>query len=179
MGSIPGSGRSPGGGHGDPLHYSCLENPTDRGAGWATVLGITKSLTQLKRLTRLQPHLIQLHIFSVLPSRRVPPSRPCHSFLSFQPISTLILRVTQMWPLSHLGWPAASPDSWSKIPNPESHGYCTALVDFCSLTLGQSSLCPWVTVLCSFLLQHLCSQSGMEGLPTLCLASSRSLCSHN
>ena len=66
--SIPGSGRSPGGGHGDPLHYSCLENPTDRGAGWATVLGITKSLTQLKRLTRLQPHLIQLHIFSVLPS---------------------------------------------------------------------------------------------------------------
>ena len=32
MGSIPGSGRSPGGGHGNPLQYSCLENPTDRGA---------------------------------------------------------------------------------------------------------------------------------------------------
>jgi len=32
MGSIPGSGRSPGGGHGSPLQYSCLENPTDRGA---------------------------------------------------------------------------------------------------------------------------------------------------
>ena len=37
MGSIPGSGRSPGGGHGNPLQYSCLENPMDRGAWWATV----------------------------------------------------------------------------------------------------------------------------------------------
>ena len=36
-GSIPGSGRSPGGGHGNPLQYSCLENPMDRGAWWATV----------------------------------------------------------------------------------------------------------------------------------------------
>ena len=35
-GSIPGSGRSPGGGHGNPLQYSCLENPMDRGAWWAT-----------------------------------------------------------------------------------------------------------------------------------------------
>ena len=34
-GSIPGSGRSPGGGHGDPLQYSCLENPMDRGTWWA------------------------------------------------------------------------------------------------------------------------------------------------
>ena len=41
-GSIPGSGRSPGGGPGNPLQYSCLENPMDRGAWWATVLGITK-----------------------------------------------------------------------------------------------------------------------------------------
>ena len=45
MGSIPGLGRSPGGGHGNPLQYSCLENPTDRGAWWATVHGIAKSQT--------------------------------------------------------------------------------------------------------------------------------------
>ena len=45
VGSIPGSGRSPGGGHGNPLQYSCLENPMDRGASWATVHGITKSQT--------------------------------------------------------------------------------------------------------------------------------------
>ena len=37
VGSIPGLGRSPGAGHGNPLQYSCLENPTDRGAWWAIV----------------------------------------------------------------------------------------------------------------------------------------------
>ena len=42
-GSIPGSGRSPGEGHGHPLQCSCLENTTDRGALWATVHGISKS----------------------------------------------------------------------------------------------------------------------------------------
>ena len=43
MGSIPGLGRSPGGRHGNPLQYSCLENPKDREAWWATVHGVTKS----------------------------------------------------------------------------------------------------------------------------------------
>ena len=47
VGLIPGSGRSPGGGHGNPLQYSYLENPRDRGAQRATVHGITKSRTQL------------------------------------------------------------------------------------------------------------------------------------
>ena len=44
---IPGSGRSPGGGNGNPLQYSCLGNPMDRGAWWATVHGVTKSQTRL------------------------------------------------------------------------------------------------------------------------------------
>ena len=43
--SIPGSGRSPGGGHGNPLQYSCLENSMDRGAWRATVHRVTKSQT--------------------------------------------------------------------------------------------------------------------------------------
>ena len=47
-GSIPASGRSPGKGNGSPLQYSCLENPMDRGAWWATVHGVTKSWTQLR-----------------------------------------------------------------------------------------------------------------------------------
>ena len=46
-GSIPGSGRSPGGGNGNQLQYSCLENSMDRGAWWATVQEVTKSQTQL------------------------------------------------------------------------------------------------------------------------------------
>ena len=44
-GSIPGLERSPGGGHGNPLQYSCLENPMVRGAWWATVHGVTESDT--------------------------------------------------------------------------------------------------------------------------------------
>ena len=43
--SISESGRSPGRGHGNPLQYSCLENPMDRGAWWATVHGVAKSDT--------------------------------------------------------------------------------------------------------------------------------------
>ena len=50
MGSIPESGRSLGGGHGNPLQYSCLENPMDGRAWRATVHRITQSQTQLKRL---------------------------------------------------------------------------------------------------------------------------------
>ena len=49
-GSIPGSGRSPGGGNGHPLQDSSLENPMDRGAWQTTVHGVAKSWTQLKRL---------------------------------------------------------------------------------------------------------------------------------
>ena len=45
LSSIPGSGRSPGGGHGNPLQYSCLENPMDRGAWRATVHRVAKSQT--------------------------------------------------------------------------------------------------------------------------------------
>ena len=48
VGSIPGSERSPGGGHGSPLQYSCLENPMDRGAWRATVHSVAKGLIQLK-----------------------------------------------------------------------------------------------------------------------------------
>ena len=51
VGSLPGSGRSPGKGHGSSLQYSCLENPMDRGAWQATVHGVAKSQTQLKRLS--------------------------------------------------------------------------------------------------------------------------------
>ena len=46
-GSIPGSGRSPGEGNGNPSQYSCLGNPMDRGVWWATVHGFTKNRTPL------------------------------------------------------------------------------------------------------------------------------------
>ena len=61
MGSVPGLGRSPGEGHGNPLQYSCLENPMDRGAWQATVHRVTKIWTQLSIYAILHIHL---HIYS-------------------------------------------------------------------------------------------------------------------
>ena len=54
VGLIPGLGRCPGGGHGNPLQYPCSENPMDRGAQWATVHSIPKSQTQLKQLSMIR-----------------------------------------------------------------------------------------------------------------------------
>ena len=56
VGSIPGSRRSPEGGHGNQLQYSCLEDPMDRATRWATVHRVTKSWTRLKRLSRQAGH---------------------------------------------------------------------------------------------------------------------------
>ena len=55
-GSIPGSGRSPGEENGNPLQYSCLENPMERGVWQATVLGVAKSWTQLSDHTHTHTH---------------------------------------------------------------------------------------------------------------------------
>ena len=55
-GSIPGSARCPGGGHGNPLQYSCLENPMNRRAWQATVCGVAKSWTRLKGLNTAQQY---------------------------------------------------------------------------------------------------------------------------
>ena len=61
---IPGLGRSPGGGNGNPFQYSCLENSMDRGAWWATVHGITKNGTQLS----MQVHELLIKVFPSLRS---------------------------------------------------------------------------------------------------------------
>ena len=55
--SIPGLGRSPGGGHGNPLQYSCLENPMDRGTWQAAVHGVSKSWTWLNDWALTRVHL--------------------------------------------------------------------------------------------------------------------------
>ena len=56
----PGLGSSPGRGHSNPLEYSCLENPMDKGACWATFHGVETSWTRLKQLSKHAQHLIQL-----------------------------------------------------------------------------------------------------------------------
>ena len=62
-GSVPGSGKCPGGEHGNPLQYSCLENPVDRGAWWLMVHRVTKSWTQLKRISTHTYHIFFIYSF--------------------------------------------------------------------------------------------------------------------
>ena len=65
-GWIPQVGRPPGGGHGNPLQYPCLENPHDRGARWARVHGVTKSQTYLKQLSMRARRKQVLKLISLL-----------------------------------------------------------------------------------------------------------------
>ena len=62
-GLIPGSGRSPAGGYGTPLQYSCLENSMDRGARWATVHRAAKSRTWLSTHTHTHTHSLMLSLY--------------------------------------------------------------------------------------------------------------------
>ena len=63
VGSIPGSGRSPGGGHGNLLQYSCLEHPMDRGSWKAIVYGVAKSQTQLSTHTHAHVQNVSVPVF--------------------------------------------------------------------------------------------------------------------
>ena len=67
LGLIPGLGKCPGGGNGNPLHCPCLDNPRDGGAWWAAVYGVAQSRTRLKRLSSssLKPSSLPLLIFSL------------------------------------------------------------------------------------------------------------------
>ena len=62
--SIPRWGRSPGGGHGNPLQYSCLENPIDRGAWWATADGVSKEWDRTESSHTLLTTIAMLYITS-------------------------------------------------------------------------------------------------------------------
>ena len=71
-GSIPGSGRSPGEGNGNPLQYSCLENPTDRRAWWATVHEVLKSQTRLSDFTYF--HFTNLYFLMQFYPKQISPN---------------------------------------------------------------------------------------------------------
>ena len=113
MGLIAGSGRSPGGGHSNPLQYSCLENPMDRGSWRATVHGLAKSWTWLKRPS-IQPLPNRPHSLS---------GSPCLLLaLDIIPAPAPACRARDAGDHSGLGSLGPfSPGQWSKgsIPNPE------------------------------------------------------------
>ena len=71
LGSIPGLGRSPGEGNGNPLQYSCLENPVDGGAWWATVHEVTKSWKGLSDFTLLLGRKVMTNLDSIFKTRDI------------------------------------------------------------------------------------------------------------
>ena len=74
VGSIPGSGKSLGEGNGNPLQYSCLENPTDRGAWQATVHRVAEST----RPSRWSTHICHYGIIQNYFTAKLPPAPPIH-----------------------------------------------------------------------------------------------------
>ena len=117
LGSVLGSGRSPGEGNGNPLQYSCLENPMDGGAWWATVHGVTKSRTWLSDFTFTY---ISNTGFSCIFSRNPKfPKSSVHTYLFQRTFQVFVLPSSQGWILnrwftlnsiifSHISWQMCS-----------------------------------------------------------------------
>ena len=110
-GLIPGSGRFPGGEHGNPLQYSCLENPMDRGAWWAIVHRVTKSWAWLKRhCTHVHVHTHTYNILCVFVAQlcltlcdskdRSPPGSSVHGILQARTLKWLAISFSRgsSWP---------------------------------------------------------------------------------
>ena len=105
-GSIPGSGRFPGGKHGNPRQYSCLENSMDRGAWWATVHGVAKSWTQLKWLSMHCAifHWCSYHIFLIHSS--------INGHLCWEAWFLIQMLLKNYWKLKALQWQKKSWKFW-------------------------------------------------------------------
>ena len=126
-GSIPGSGRSPGGGNGNPLQYSCLDNPKDRGAWWATVQMVAKESATTERLST-QAHSIRhasLLVFTQRSHCIITKLRGrLHTFAGAGPSTGPSRGSTQMrqnWPQGPRGphswqW-TTGPSSWKQHPH--------------------------------------------------------------
>ena len=103
MGSIPGSGRSPGGGHGNPLQYSCLENPMDREAWQDTPHGVAQSWTRLNRLGTQTPKKLLGEQLNVVTPWFPAVSRGQFSCLNFNPKSNGFHSISLLSHASYFG----------------------------------------------------------------------------
>ena len=100
-GLIPGLGKSPGKGNGNPLQYSCLGNPIDREAWWITVHGVTKSQTRLKRLSTHMQAAIQNHNNSKYIYRLLV-GGICFQWARYNPSLNFSLRHSPLWSISSI-----------------------------------------------------------------------------
>ena len=99
-GSIPGSERSPGGGDGNPLQYSCLDNPTDRGAWRATVHEVAKSRTWLKRLSmhaHTRKHALNEWMNAHIPRPQLMPCEASHTAPVFNSVVMPVIMASSLW----------------------------------------------------------------------------------
>ena len=110
LGSTPVLGRSPGEGNGNTLQYSCLENPMERGAWWATVHGVTKSWTQLSDFT---PQREQRGILVKILS---PPSRAGREGRGASPQALGRGQLVHRYPIGALAQSCVSPGNWGWAP---------------------------------------------------------------
>ena len=120
LGSIPGSGRSPGEGNGNPLQYSCLENPMEGGAWWTTVHGVAKSRTRLSDFTH---SLIIFHIFFCYGLSQILNIVP---WLSVRPCCLSILYIPV--------WICLIPNSHSVSAFVANHQFILYVADFVSVS---------------------------------------------
>ena len=102
VGSIPGLGRSPGGGHGKPLQYSCWENFMDRGAWWATVHRVTRDWTKLKWLIIHAPNMISVPILAILLTFSLVPCQATMDPMGMSPVRKRPISIFGRWLLSYL-----------------------------------------------------------------------------
>ena len=99
-GLVPGLGRYPGGGNDNPLQYSCLKNPMNRGTWWATVHGVIKSQT---RLSDLGTHTCKLLLLSCsVMSNSVRPHGLQHARLPFSWSLLRLMSIEPVMPSNHL-----------------------------------------------------------------------------
>ena len=104
VGSIPGSGISPGRGNDNPLQYSCWDNPKDRRAWWAMVCGVAKSQIQLKQLsTNILVHYLNLILCEIHMSIFCPLAQLNEVFLQFIPINLKFINEKSLMLLANLG----------------------------------------------------------------------------
>ena len=102
-GSIPRSERSPGGGHGNPLQYSCLENPMDRGAWRATVHRVARSQTRLKRLSTAQKKPASETVW--MEAGFLHPVPSLTTLVKLTSSNLTCCEETQQYLMHHLSWP--------------------------------------------------------------------------
>ena len=102
IGSIPGLGRSPGGGHGKPLQYSCLENFMDRGAWCSTVHRVTRNWTQLKWLIMHAPNMISVPMLAILLTFSLVPCQATMDLMGMSPVRKRSISIFGRWLLSYL-----------------------------------------------------------------------------